>query len=459
MKKLKPSFIVFTLLIFLTLDISLALGESLEEYIEYGINNNLTLNRKEISCRQSINALKVARGKFLPAVTIEARYSRAGGGRIIDFPVGDLMNPVYSTLNEYLAAIGAEPQFPMNIPNERIPFLREEEHETKLRLTQPIFHPSILYNYRIRGNMAQIAQYDQIIFRKELKRDITIALYNYIKTVHVVNLYEETVDLLKENLRVSEKLYEIGKVTQANVFRAEAELSEVEQNRADAIKNRKLARSYFNFLLNRPHSTPVNVKSEDLASEYFYHSSLDSVQSEALARREELNKIGAAIDIARNQLNMVRGKFLPNVSVVFDYGYQGEKYRFTAEDDYWMGSVVLQWNLFNGFQDIAEHQEKQLEIRKNRIQQQEIQNQIKLQVQQALDETIVAVKKIETATQRLQSARKSFKIISKKYEQGMASQIEYIDSRTSLTNAEINLILEKFDYQIKRAELDWVAGK
>lgn len=42
------------------------------------------------------------RGMFLPSVSIEARYSRAGGGKIIEFPVGDLMNPVYGTGLLYL---------------------------------------------------------------------------------------------------------------------------------------------------------------------------------------------------------------------------------------------------------------------------------------------------------------------------------------------------------------------
>ena len=30
--------------------------------------------------------------------------------------------------------------------------------------------------------------------------------------------------------------------------------------------------------------------------------------------------------------------------------HEGEDYRFGSEDDFWMGSLVLQWNLFSGLQ-------------------------------------------------------------------------------------------------------------
>jgi len=108
----------------------------LNEYIEIGLENNLALKQKNFSYQKSSAALKEAQGMFLPSISIEARYSRAGGGRDIIFPIGDLVNPIHQTLNALLQA----QQFPGDLPNEVIPFLREEEHDTKLRLVQP--HPA-----------------------------------------------------------------------------------------------------------------------------------------------------------------------------------------------------------------------------------------------------------------------------------------------------------------------------
>ena len=88
----------------------------------------------------------------------------------------------------------------------------------------------------------------------------------------------------------------------------------------------------------------------------------------------------------------------------------------------------------------------------------ELEKQIELQVRQAYDNLQIAVKKIDAANQQLNSARASFDIIKKKYAQGMSSQIEFLDARNSLTNAEINLILAVYDYHIYCAEMERIAA-
>jgi hypothetical protein len=71
----------------------------LDDYISYGLGNNLALQQKQSGYRKSIEALKEAKGLFYPRISFEARYTISEGGRTIDFPVGDLLNPVYMTLN------------------------------------------------------------------------------------------------------------------------------------------------------------------------------------------------------------------------------------------------------------------------------------------------------------------------------------------------------------------------
>ena len=216
----------------------------LDEYIHYGLENNLALQQKNFSLQQSIHALKEARGMFLPSISLDARYSRAGGGRIIDFPVGDIVNPMHQALN-YL--LGQPALFPANLENVQTPFLREEEQETKIQLIQPIFQPDIYYNYKIRTKQKDIEQLGKKVFVRELVKDIKTAYYNYLKTTKIVHLFTETKKLVEENLEVSHKLLQANKVTHEVVFRAEAELSLIDQQKFAAENQQVLARSYFNF--------------------------------------------------------------------------------------------------------------------------------------------------------------------------------------------------------------------
>ena len=50
--------------------------------------------------KNPLYALKEAHALFLPNVSFGASYSKADGGRTIDLPLGDLLNPVYKSLNQ-----------------------------------------------------------------------------------------------------------------------------------------------------------------------------------------------------------------------------------------------------------------------------------------------------------------------------------------------------------------------
>jgi outer membrane protein len=433
---------------------SLLMGQSiLDSYIQYGLENNLALRQHNFSYRRSVAALNEARGMFLPSVSIEARYTRAGGGRVIDFPVGDLLNPVYSSLNNLLGVS----VFPTDLPNEHILFLREEEHETKLRLIQPIFQPGIFYNYRIQNDLKQIESFSRDVYVRQLVVDIKTAYFNYLKADRIVLLLTETESLLEENVRVSQSLFKNNLVTQDAVFRAEAELYGFKQQQAEAEKGRDLAAGYFNFLLNRPLDSSIEtIPDNELV--FSWTSQLEADQENAIQKREELKQIEKTISVMKNKKRLSCSQFLPGITAIVDYGYQGEIYRFGPQDDYWMASLVGSWNLFNGFQDKykidqAKLEEKEMESRLDAARQ-----QIQLQVKEAHHNLVLALKSIDAALAREKSAQQSFAIVEKQFREGMVPHISFIDARNAKTQAEVNAIVTRYDYWIRLAEWEKITA-
>lgn len=429
----------------------------LNRYIEAGLHGNLALRQETFSLQKSLQALKEARGMFWPSVSIEARYTRAGGGRVIEFPVGDLVNPIHRTLNQLLSAQGQPPLFPGDLVNEVIPFLRQQEHETKLRVVQLLFQPAIYYNVRIKARLNRVQQARLDAYKRQLVLDIKTAYFNYLKALKVKEALHNTRELLRENLRVSRSLFENHKVTEEVVFRSRAELSDLEQQIAEIEKNVTLAASYFNFLLNRP-------LDEEIEADYPYRDpveepiTLAEYQSRALARREEFHQLAQAIGAADNERKLHRAGWLPHVSAVFDYGFQGETYRFSGGDDFWMASLVLSWNLFRGGRDRAKALGANLEKRRLETRLMELENQVRLGVQEAYYGMKVAGATVGSAKDRLDSCRAAYRIVSKKYEQGMVPQIEYIQARSDYTNAEIQYIVARYDLLIRAAQLERAAA-
>jgi outer membrane protein TolC len=445
------------ILVCLLIHVGLAQDDPLEEYIRIGLETNLALKQQEFSLEQSVQILNEARGLYFPSIDIGARYTRAGGGRDFTIPIGDLVNPIYRTLNQLLEAQGLPPQFPENIQNETVPFLREKEHETRIRLTQPIFQPAIWNNYGLKSDLNNIEELKTRIYKRKLVNEIKRAYYNYLKTNQVVDLYKQIIDLQSENVRVSEKLFSAGKATQDVVFRAKAELSRTEQEQMNVENLQRQGRSYLNFIINRPLDTEI-LKSENKLTPDPTAFDYESAKNYAFQNREEIEQIRKAISATGKNAAVVRSRYFPGLNAVVDYGFQGTEYRFNEQSDYWMASLVLQWNLFRGFQDKAKLEQVYLEKKKLSAREEEIQNQIELEVERIFDNLNVARKSIDVSRQQVESALASFKIIRKKFEEGVSAQVEYLDAQTTLTNAAINEVISEYDYYITYAQFERIVA-
>lgn len=425
--------------------------EVLDDYIRYGLDNNLTLQQKQSGYEKSIEALREARSLFYPGLSFNARYTLSDGGRIIDFPVGDFLNPVYSTLNSLLATN----VFPF-VDNQEIKFLRPHEQETKFRLIQPVVKPDIYFNSRIKKELTLFNEEDVNQYRRELIAEIRKAYYNVAMTDRVVSMLKETRKLLTENIRVNRKLVDNDKVTMDYLYRSETELSKFDQEFQTAENNRKTAFAYFNFLLNKPLSDSVIVMEPDtlpLLSDY-----TGNFTEIAVNNREELKKIGSYIKISDMQLSLDKSGTMPDVYVAVDYGIQGVDYRLNRDQEYVQASAILSWNLFSGFRNRARIKQSVLDREMADRQMEEVKKQIELQVINTMNDLLTAEKGIVAAEARVKSAREGFRLVKRKYGEGQANMIEFIDARTTLTQAEENLIISRFTYLSAFAEFEKVTA-
>src|SRR6202012_6022822 len=221
--------------------------EAVSGLVSDALAGNLELDGAGAQTAQRLAALDQARALYLPSLDLNARYTRANGGRTIDFPVGDLLNPVYATLNQ----ITGTSKFPA-VQNQEINFQRTREQDTQVSLTQP------LYDARISaGRAAAQSQYEastaaRTALAGRIARDMREAYYRWLQARAQIGKFDATVELAAENRRVNESLFRNGKITRDLVFRAEADLLEVQQSQLGAQNSVRLAQSYVNLIRNAP---------------------------------------------------------------------------------------------------------------------------------------------------------------------------------------------------------------
>ena len=157
-------------------------------------------------------------------------------------------------------------------------------------------------------------------------------------------------------------------------------------------------------------------------------------------------------------MRAARAAFLPTAVVALDYGTQGRDYRLGADRDFVVASAVLQWNLFNGGQDAARHEQAQLDVERVRVQRADLERQIALQVYAAFGATRVARTAVGSAVERESAARRNWELVRRRGDQGTASSLDVLDARTAWTRAALNLILTRYGYATRWVELERAAA-
>ena len=438
----------------------------IEEYVQRGLASNLLLANQSLEAQKGLAALDAARAHYFPELGLNARYTRADGGRQFTVPTGQLLNPAYQTLNELLVANGGTPRFPL-LGDESFPLQLPREQDTRLTLRQPLYAPAIPAAVAAARANASAANFGQQAFTRQLRRDIAVAYLDWLRARHGTEIIAASAALLGENLRVNQALYASGKGTHDIVLRAQAELLAVQQQQSESANSTTQARSYLNFLLNRPLDTPLEngaFSAMDAAAPEVVTAApappdLEAATRTALLARPELHQLEAAGAAADAQLRVAHAARKPSISLGVDTGTQGADYGLGRNYNFTTASLVATWTLFDGGARAAALSQARLSAAQLRNQQQLAATRVELEMRQAYDNLRTAQGSLLTAQVRSAAAHAAFDIASRRRDAGMASALEFLDARSALTSAELNeeqtrcmLLQRQFEYDFARGD-------
>lgn len=406
----------------------------LEDYIRQGIESNQSIQQQNFMLEKNIYALGEAKSMFLPNVSFLTTYTKADGGRTIDIPVGDMLNNVYSTLNQ-LTGTNAFPQ----LQNRSEQLNPDNFYDAKFRITQPILNAELNYNRKIKSKQVDLQKTEVQLYKRELVKEIKTAYYNYLKAVNAEKIYQSYRSLVLEGERVNKKLLENGKINRTAVIRSKNEVSKIDASIISAKKTKESAQFYFNFLLNRPLSDSIEVDEITTLPEKDF-SLMDNVDS-----REELSKLKIAKDINEDLTGLAKSYLIPKIGASLDMGSQAFDWKFNKQSRYYLLGVSLEWNLFSFGrnsnrikQTVAE--QHAIESQTGYVEQQLL---TELKVRQANIQSAVA--QYESASSQLNTSQTYYNDLSKLYREGMAIYIELLDAQNQWVDSQLQANIALFD--------------
>jgi len=430
----------------------------LEAYVQEGLANNLSLKQESLEIGKAAEAIRQAKALFYPQATFAPTYSYAAGGRRLDFPVGDLLNPAYKSLNE----LTGKNQFPTNIENVNVLLAPTNFHDTKVSIQYSIYNPEIKYNYLIQKNLLSAQEAKKRVVENEIRYSIETAYYQYLKTLEAVKILDSSRNVLDELVRLNKKLVANNTLTNDVVFSSEYEVSKLTQQQSEMSKNRRVAQAYFNFLLNKSLAEEILVDTTFATYGAFSYDgllALPELRGKAVANRQELKQLGMSIEASQNSIRLHQmAASRPSLFVGGNVGFQGYGYTFKNQA-YMVGQVGLQWNLFKGYERKSKIQQAKIQTDLLKTKQTEVEKQIELQATQAFYD-LSATKEMQAAAEDgSKKARQYFRVIDSKYRNGNVLLIEYVKAQNDVVTSQLQELVTKYDVLIKKAMLDKITAE
>ncbi len=414
---------------------------ALDEYVKEAFQKNIALQQKSIQVEKALIALKTAQSLYQPTVAFQGAYQSGEGGRSIAFPVGDLLNPVYSTLN----ALTRSSAFPQ-ISNVETNFFPRDFYDMKLQTTMPIFNKDLSYNKQIKQQTIQLQQVDVSLYKRELVKQIKTAYFQFLLSKSLQKVYENSLNSALEAKKVNEKLLANGKGLPAYLLRSDSEIAQIQAQIAEALKQTQSAQLYFNFLLNRDLASPI-------LTDFEIDKALVAAENSSSKEkgREELTLLSKSVSLQETLLKMNEAYFLPKVNGFLSLGSQASNWNMNAKSAYYLFGLQMDIPVFSGKRNQFKVKQTQLDLATAK-------NALDLNTQQLNMSTEIALKNVHASLVSFQASKKSheaasayFHLIDKGFKEGVSSYLETVDARNQWMNAQLNYQLNQFKVLIAAA--------
>jgi outer membrane protein TolC len=327
------------------------------------------------------------------------------------------------------------------------------------------------YRYRGTGASVAAARHGQAASAQELAFQVRQQYYMVLRAQDLLNVQTESLQLARDEERRVQSMFDLGSVAKVDVLKArvqvsEAELALIRQENQVAIERSRLA-TLMGFSADTPltlagnlSAAPAPVDSLGVADEALVRPDIQ----QAIAQRGSANSYAKAamlsrvpglfarfnysnsdVSTSRSQFELVNDSLEP-----YDIKAENQAHGWNVQ----VGASVTLDAFFNiGDDKQARAAARQAEYR--------IQD-LKLAVQQEVEEAILnyraSMAAIETAQRGVEASQEDLRLSEQRYEQGLGTVLELLQSQVSLTTARNNLVNAQTGLKISEAALDKARG-
>lgn len=323
-------------------------------------------------------------------------------------------------------------------------------------VSQSIFSLSLIERWRASRSALQVAELDSATTENDTVAKVALNYFEVLRNQQTLSARSANVGLYEELVTFIKTRYAGGMATGLDTARLESQL-ENERQRLELAKG-EVDRAKFTLLNSIGIGYGIALQlTDDMKVYEGLIPSLDRAVEAAVANRPELKAQTQRIRTAELSLRSVKGERLPSLSAEGNYGLIGRK--FDSNTGTYNVGATLSIPIFDGGQREGRIGQSASEFNQENYKLAVVQNQIGMEVRDALVTLKAAVEQQRIAKDGLRASLKEFSLAQERIRMLSSNTLELSNALFSIVRAKDNMIDALFRVSASRVNLARAQGQ
>lgn len=414
---------------------------TLQEAIELSLQNSKQLKLSQYKQSETDAMLREAKEKRLPDLSVTGAYLR------LTQPNFNLKVPLGSS---------SQPQQGEGTGASTMPTVNQAMYGMA-SASLPLFS-----GFRIKNGI-ESAKYLQKASELDVVKNRNEVILNTISAYSNLYKAKAALEIVKENLKQSKQrvadmtnLEQNGLLASNDLLKAKLQQSNIELALLDAENNWKITYINMNLMLGLDENTLLEPDGTDFVGYHDDHT-FNYWENIALTSRPDVQALEFRKKAANSSVKIAKGAYYPSVALTGGYVALNVPDFLTATNII-NGGIGVNYSPSSLWHNGAKVAQAKARLHQTELSQDMLSDAVRLEVAQAYQQYLVAVKKIDVYETAVQQAQENYKIVKNKYDNSLATVTELLDADVARLSADLNYAFAKADAYVAFNKLKQVSG-
>lgn len=425
-------------------DASAPMSFTLQQALDYALENNINLK----NAKEAVTAAEAKVGEVL-ASGLPQINANADLGNAFVIPTTFLPGDFFGKPGEYVG----------------VKFGTQYNGRATLNLDQMIFNGSYFVGLKASRTYTELSRKDLINTQTDLVAAVKKAYYSVLVNQERLSLVEKNFQRLDSLLAQTKVMYTNGFVEKIDVSRIEVQYNNIVAAKRTAGIGLEVSSNLLKFQMGMPVTEKITL-ADKLQLIQFQVLDDEFKKDFNYNNRVEYSKLEVNHALVELDIKNARARYLPRIDFYSYYGYSyGTSVfnNFMAFGENWrnMGTYGLRFSLpiFDGLMKSKQVQQKQVQLRQIENTKEMTKNMIDMEQHQNSLMFANYIENLRMQKTNMELAEEVYKVALIKYQQGVGSNIEVINSDASYKEAQTNYYAALYDALISSVDLEKSYGK